>query len=242
MGENNVDSLRGGNSLSCARKKTEPEQHPGQKGAQTDSLKTFHERLRNLCAHDPEGDGNARQAIIQTQTEQAVRIAGEFGILIRSADTVQRFRGRESDLIVGTEHMVERFGTLIAKLTNPPGFGLVPHVRFAPRINLKNPDASLRMKGAVEFTSGTPLEYLDRWMDANELFNDDVRLASVIQWADGAVSLGITQPQYHGEPATLREIERYFLEAGWMLIPDKNGHIIFYNYNWEVRLNERHSG
>ncbi|MES2707064.1 MAG: hypothetical protein V4726_10730 [Verrucomicrobiota bacterium] len=101
-------------------------------------------------------------------------------------------------------------------------------------MNLRDPDAAPLIRETVEFAPATPLEYLERWMDANELFNDDVRLVSVIEWADGQVSFGITQPQYHGEPADPREIEHYFLKAGWTPVPDTTGHRIFYNYSWQV--------
>lgn len=123
---------------------------------------------------------------------------------------------------------------LVAKITNPPGFGLIPCVLSFSIVNLRDPAGIPKMREAVEFVPATPLEYLERWMDANELFNDDVHLVSVIEWADGQVSFGITQPQYHGQPADPREIEHYFIAAGWTPIPDNSGHRIFYNYNWQV--------
>jgi hypothetical protein len=49
---------------------------------------------------------------------------------------------------------------------------------------------------------------------ANEVFGDDARLASVIEWPDGNLSFGITQPQYHGAPAEQRDIEFYFHAPG----------------------------
>ena len=80
-----------------------------------------------------------------------------------------------------------------------------------------------------------PLEYLDRWVRANEVFGDDVRLTSVIQWADGNVSFAISQPQYHGEPAEPRDIERHFRAAGWTPIHDPTGqHRLFYNYAYQT--------
>lgn len=138
--------------------------------------------------------------------------------------------------MVCSEHMVDFSSSrgVVAKITKPPGFGLVPYVRSCPMVNLREPDAAPVMRESVEFAAATPLEYLERWLDANELFQDDVRLVSVIEWADGQVSFGITQPQYHGVPADPREIERFFLEAGWTSIPDTTGHRIFYNHNWQV--------
>ncbi len=66
------------------------------------------------------------------------------------------------------------------------------------------------------------------------MFEDDVRLTSVVEWSDGRISLSISQPQYHGEPATHREIESFFTAAGWTRIPDDSGHLLFFNYAFNV--------
>lgn len=51
-----------------------------------------------------------------------------------------------------------------------------------------------------------------------------------MQWADGQVSFAISQPQYHGEPATPHEIEQHFIASGWTPIPDPTGqHSLFFN-------------
>ena len=71
-------------------------------------------------------------------------------------------------------------------------------------------------------------------MAANEVFEDDVKLTSVVEWSDGRISFSISQPQYHGEPATHREIEGFFIAAGWKRILDDSGHLLFYNYAFEV--------
>lgn len=75
---------------------------------------------------------------------------------------------------------------------------------------------------------------MERWIAANEVFGDDVHLTSVIHWADGQVSFAISQPQYHGTPATGREIERYFESAGWTWLPGISEHTLFYNYAFQV--------
>lgn len=92
------------------------------------------------------------------------------------------------------------------------------------------------LRHSIEFIPATPLEYLARWIGANHVFEDDVEIASVIEWADGTISFGITQPQYDGEPASLSEIENYFAAAGWSRIPDKSeqGYAIFYNYAFDL--------
>ena len=59
-------------------------------------------------------------------------------------------------------------------------------------------------------------------------------LTSAIEWGDGQLSFAITQPQYDGVPASEREIEEYFEDAGWNLIPDPTGcgHLLFFHYGW----------
>ena len=59
-------------------------------------------------------------------------------------------------------------------------------------------------------------------------------MASVIAWPDGAISFGITQPQYHGTPAESRDIEKFFKEAGWVRLKDPSGHVVFFNYAFGV--------
>ncbi|RYD36360.1 MAG: hypothetical protein EOP86_06170 [Verrucomicrobiaceae bacterium] len=181
--------------------------------------------------------GDARPAAIQEQAKQAVLLADEYGILRRPAETAAEFDvSGEKALVSGTEHWVDFDDTrrLVIKITRPPGFGLIPYVRSSPIIDLRNPGAAPVMRETVEFTVATPLEYLERWLDANELFSDNVRLVSVIQWGNGQVSFSITQPQYHGVPAHPQAITDFFLRAGWTSIPNQGGHSIFYNYNWQV--------
>ncbi len=122
----------------------------------------------------------------------------------------------------------------VRKITKPPGFGLIPFVNSLPVLDLRNPDVASQCRQSIEFRAATPAEYLQRWLDANEIFSDDVRLESVIEWADGQVSFGISQPQYHGEPAAAREIDHYFMASGWTPIFDSSGHSIFFNYAWQL--------
>lgn len=120
------------------------------------------------------------------------------------------------------------------KTTIPPAFGLIPQVVTLPVVDLRADPDKQPSRRAVEFLHATPIEYLERWRASNEVFGDDVRLASVIEWADGMISLGITQPQYHGIPAEPRDIERCFLAAGWTRLKDPSGHAIFFNYAFGV--------
>jgi hypothetical protein len=111
---------------------------------------------------------------------------------------------------------------------------LVPELRRHPLAVLR-PDADgPREREVIEFVPATPLEYLDRLIASNECFVDDVRLASVIRWADGTVSFGITQPQYHGVPAEPREIDAFFQQNGWIRLNNPSGHRAFYNHAFGI--------
>ena len=123
---------------------------------------------------------------------------------------------------------------VVVKITIPPGFGLTPAVVSHPVINLRNEPSFPAERQTIEFLPATPLEYLERWIASNEIFEDNVRIASVVHWSDGKVSFSILQPQYHGEPATDREIESFFNASGWTRIRDRSGHIIFFNYAFQT--------
>jgi hypothetical protein len=122
----------------------------------------------------------------------------------------------------------------VAKITVPPKFGLITQVISTPQANLRHDPAIPPYRQEIGFVHASPLEYLERWMAANEVFEDDVRLNSVVEWADGRISFAISQPQYHGEPASDREIESYFTQAGWTRILDRTGHLLFFNYAFNV--------
>ena len=87
---------------------------------------------------------------------------------------------------------------------------------------------------AIEFLPATPLEYLERWIAANDVFGDNVTLAAVLEWEDGLTSFMIAQPQYHGQPAPEREIESFFEASGWKWLPDASGHRLYFNYAFQV--------
>lgn len=123
----------------------------------------------------------------------------------------------------------------MVKVTKPPGFGFFPRVQEHPGVKLYDDAPDPGVRGALELEKATPTEYLERWMKANEVFGDDVRLASVILWGGGEVSFCILQPHYDGEAATEREIERYFTNDGWVHLKDPNGeHVIFMHYAFNV--------
>lgn len=122
----------------------------------------------------------------------------------------------------------------VIKVTVPPKFGLIPAVISLAQVNLRNDPTIPPFRNELGIVHATPLQYLERWMAVNEVFEDDVHLTSVIEWSDGQISFAISQPQYHGEPATHREIESFFTAAGWMRILDDSGHLLFFNYAFNV--------
>lgn len=201
-----------------------------------DSLAAFYERLRDVCQDHGACHGQDRRQRIQGQAEQALALAGEFGFLIEPGVTWAEFLALCPDAIIGTEHMVEldtRAG-LVGKTTIPPAFGLVPELLRHPLAVLRPDVDGPREREVIEFVHATPLEYLSRWLASNQVLGDDVRLVSVIRWAGGMISFGITQPQYHGVPAETREIEAYFHQAGWTRLKDPSGHTVFFNYAFGV--------
>lgn len=197
-------------------------------------LKAFYERLRNLCADDRSGAGKTREQEIADQTEHLRALAHEFGILKIQKIAYNDFRSIVGeDLNEGTEHFIELEPQIgrVSKITIPGKFGLIPQVKHHESVH------STGVRKALEFAAATPLEYLTRWLDANEIFSDDVHLETIVEWADGSLSFGITQPQYHGHPASLREIEAFFTASHWTRIHDPSepgGHIIFYHYGYST--------
>jgi hypothetical protein len=202
----------------------------------TDSIETFLERLRDRCKDDGGCDGLDRPGRIQVEAERALALADEFGIVKRPSFGWEEFLRGEPDLWIGTEHLVDLSvpEKRYRKATIPPAFGLVPRVVEIPTVNLRGDPDIPATRRVIEFVHATPLEYLERWAASNAVFDDDVRLVSVIHWQDGPVSFGISQPQYHGVPAEYRDIERCFSEAGWTRLKDPSGHVIFFNYAFGV--------
>lgn len=70
----------------------------------------------------------------------------------------------------------------VGKLTIPTKFSLIPKVLTHGVPNLRG---ELGTRKAIEFVHATPLEYLGRWIAANEVFGDDVKLTAVVQWPSG---------------------------------------------------------
>ena len=197
------------------------------------SPEAFALRLRNLCEGDLGSAGDDWTRCAENQTERAVSCAREQGLLDQPGLTWDKFITQNPDLHHGTEHVVDlTTSTEVGKITIPPGFGLLPRLRTHPVPNLRGQPGS---RQALEFGPSTPLEYLERLADSNAVFGDDNRLQSVILWEDGLTSICVTQPYYGSVPASPRQIEDYFLAAGWKRISDPTGqHVLFFNYAFGV--------
>lgn len=201
-------------------------------------LKAFHDRLRVLCEENGTDAWPTRRERIAAEAQQARAAADEFGILKRAGIEWAQLRNAPF-LKVGSEHVVEQSEARgrVGKMTFPDQFGFMPLLIEHRSVNLRADPSVPPMRRAIEFGPASPLQYLSRWLDANDLFHDDVVLSSLVEWNDGRVSFGITQPQYDGEPATWREIEAYFMASGWTAISDpggRDGHQLFFNYTWGV--------
>lgn len=85
------------------------------------SLAAFFERLRDLCQDHGDCDGQDRADRIRAQTEQAVTLAAELGILKQSVVTWDDFLESCPEARVGTEHWVEfdAQAGLVGKTTIP---------------------------------------------------------------------------------------------------------------------------
>lgn len=199
-------------------------------------LETFHQRLRDLCADHITCAPGDRTGFSQDQAQHACTLARELGILKIPGLTWTEFRHASEDLHFGTEHAVEFADkhARVLKITIPPGFGLIPCLKQLRTVNLRNDPTLPAFRTSLEFDAATPLEYLDRWIVANEAFRDDAKLASVISWADGQVSFVITQPQYHGVPASPRQIEQFFTSSGWVQLAEVSTHTLYYHYAFQT--------
>ncbi|MDB6134052.1 MAG: hypothetical protein JWM59_2295 [Verrucomicrobiales bacterium] len=118
---------------------------------------TFHNRLRDLCAHDIGCVGHDWARRTEDEAEQACAVGREYGILSVPGLTWAQFVAGSSDPHIGTEHLVEfqyDMGRVI-KITIPPSFGLVPKVVTHAVPNLRGEPEGSRQ--ALEFQNATPL-------------------------------------------------------------------------------------
>jgi len=111
------------------------------------------------------------------------------------------------------------------------GFGLIPRLNTYIRHDLESREETVIKQ--IEFYPASVLEYLERWILCNELFNDNVELLHIIEWGDRSVSLVISQPYYFGDVLPVEEIQKVFVSKGWEQI-HIDGRSIFYNFAYNV--------
>ena len=97
--------------------------------------------------------------------------------------------------------------------------------------------------GSADLTGATPLEYLDRLLLQNSIFNDDVRLESIAIENDAAV-VQTSQPNIHGTEVSIGEMTA-FMEKLWFkplrgLSLGRPGALAFYRDLDEVAAFDAH--
>ena len=205
-------------------------------GFQGSRIRRFLDGLRELCPDDSQDSGNRIGPSAAILAECACAIAGELGILKHLDESWSEFRASDTDLFVGSEHVVDFAPEIgrVAKITIPPGFGLKPGLVQIGRILPGSENHRITPTVSLEFINANPVEYLERWFAANEVFGDDVELEAILHWKCGALSMAISQPRYLGAPATPREIESYFVKSGWQRLRGPIEHEIYYNFAYDL--------
>lgn len=86
----------------------------------------------------------------------------------------------------------------------------------------------------------SPIAYLERWSLHNELFGDGVRFIGVLMEGD-EMRLVIEQPAIQGEPATLEQINAFFIGTGWHQFT-VNGDVAYFDPERQVAISDTHRG
>jgi len=192
-------------------------------------LRTIRDRLSDFHQHNLQGHGHLREQTIQREGEALCRIASELGVL----KTINSLINELEFNATGSEHAVAYNDQItLIKVTLPgDGFGLIPKVTLHRKLDIRTGIESHYEQ--IEFIDATPLEYLERWILCNDIFNDDVQLERVIQWADQSISIMISQPYYMGKIISAEEIYHEFQKNGWQRIA-KHGRSVFYNFAYDA--------
>ena len=192
-------------------------------------LRTIRNQLSDFHTNNIQGNGYDRKEAIEREGKKICAIASRLGVFKKFDTSINElvFNAR------GSEHAVAYHDrNSLIKITLPNGgFGLIPKVTRHRKVDLRSDIESFYEQ--IEFLDATPLEYLDRWILCNELFNDSADVERVIQWDDTSVSIMLTQPYYMGEVITHDEIHAAFIEQGWEAIY-KDGRAVFYNYAYDA--------
>ncbi len=119
-----------------------------------------------------------------------------------------------SDL-AGQEHRVrlDKAHHQVFKATHPETYGGAPQISYDLDPLTDRPVRRLVMGKA------TPMVYLERWSLFNAAFGDDVRLERVLSIGNG-LSIVVSQRDITGDAPSLEEIESYFVERGFLPVPN----------------------
>lgn len=86
----------------------------------------------------------------------------------------------------------------------------------------------------------SPIAYLERWLLHNELFGDRVRFLGVLE-ENGQMRLVIEQPAIIGTPATLAQINDFFIAHGWRRFT-VNDEVAYFDPVRQVVISDTHRG
>jgi hypothetical protein len=110
----------------------------------------------------------------------------------------------------------------VIKSTWPDNFGLLVIYR---------PDEEER---------ASPIDYLERWHLHNELFGDSVSFMGVLEQG-GKLSLIVQQLAIEGVPATLQQINDFFIHSGWKCFK-VGDEIAYFDPERNVVISDTHRG
>jgi len=124
----------------------------------------------------------------------------------------------------GNEHQVWFVPDLtrVIKVTWPDFFGLLV---------LHRPD---------EEELASPIAYLERWHLHNELFGDRVKFLGILE-ENGQMRLVIEQQAIVGTPATLEQIDGFFVSNGWQRFT-VGGNVAYFDPVRQVVISDTHRG
>jgi hypothetical protein len=91
-----------------------------------------------------------------------------------------------------------------------------------------------------EEEQASPIAYLERWHLHNELFGDRVRFVGVLE-ESGQMRLVIEQQAIVGIPATLEQINDFFVSNGWKRFT-AGGEVTYFDPAREVAISDTHRG
>jgi len=127
-------------------------------------------------------------------------------------------------VIGGSEHDIWELDDEVWKVTRPDRFGwtVLPG------------DA-----GIPEIAEATPLEYLERWLNANRLLGDNAKLRGVSE-TDQGVQIVISHPFIAGHYPEKNAIKTELLKHGFVMVPrffiGSEADSSFYHDGWRIGI------